>query len=1086
MEIHLSAANGYCFLNSVIACLQNDYDQKITFDDCVTKIVSHLCQNYKQYVDFHPVTTREIPPADKLLSDALDFFRTGRFNQDVVDLLMQITVDALHLNMFIYQKAGDNIQVLNFKEPDSDKIVRVKFTHCNQNAVGNHYDAIICKRHFAWNGLQMLTEVATSSLQKKEELLEKDKSSHTKKLPVDYNISVITESTPNPVDDNISVKTEPIHMTSISDSDSDVQIIDYEKPRTSPNYSGTTEVYSMSDETYISSTDSSRNSSYVNNFDFLPPPPPQQFTSSSENTSGISATTCSSSEDMTFSNDEPHMATSDTNSRSSSPFDIDEFEMKNLLTNISRGKPFPTWFFDGFSPLNVDHIPDDIDGTALYKIKVKDNDWHRVTRDKRHFVMHTTSREGFTGIRRIGTCLGSFVCRNEQCPFILTSPERIPNKVSWRVPRGKRHIRICTICDHIGVREGCGAKKLVEFDSLRMIATVYHLGEHTCWAKLDNTHRNKLLRKKIGERQLSGPAKQVGISEISRLIDLGDMDAAAEEAENWVDRRAAERQLQAVTPTAGHDHNSFDAVGIIKRKTDQRDPYYIFRIGNRNLDGGCDYVFKSARKMAQIAIMMDQDGETNILQMENAYFDTTHTRVYGFKTFGLWLIHPAMKQILRLASMELRSENYVEIANFFVMFNNMLSQEKGEIGYKFNPRYFVCDEGGANYKALRHIYGEEFVRTRVKGCQWHFKSDVKNHLSKIGPDQRDKFKDLCHCLCQATTITQYKDFFGQLRFIARTYPEVNAFLKYWDLRKSHVFPPFRGGGLPGVNLSEQGNASFKPPQTMRLVHAAKYDVSSMILQESQINLFEKNMMKCAGRGPSKEVRDSRDRAEQVRVAEDFANIFDNEEDVVMEGREGMNPSTYLPKKGTHRAPTSKIPRAQKKTQPRKKIPKATQWDDKDMKKNLMRAMEILDCDLVPDPPVNAIKNPPLLVEGTWQIRKCRGCKREITAGDKAYPRNMVLRRSGIVGYLNKVLNKWVQSEQNVHFHMNMACVRKHDATMEVRYITCNDEFFIGLDQKQMEYLAGIGFLKPIARKKSESLGKQHTQKGRGRRGKAEE
>ena len=57
---------------------------------------------------------------------------------------------------------------------------------------------------------------------------------------------------------------------------------------------------------------------------------------------------------------------------------------------------------------------------------------------------------------------------------------------------------------------------------------------------------------------------------------------------------------------------------------------------------------------------MDQDGESNILQMENAYFDASHTRVYGFKTFALWLLHPAMKQVLRLASMELHSENTVQ------------------------------------------------------------------------------------------------------------------------------------------------------------------------------------------------------------------------------------------------------------------------------------------------------------------------------------------------------------------------------------------------------------------------------------------
>ena len=42
----------------------------------------------------------------------------------------------------------------------------------------------------------------------------------------------------------------------------------------------------------------------------------------------------------------------------------------------------------------------------------------------------------------------------------------------------------------------------------------------------------------------------------------------------------------------------------------------------------------------------------------------------------------------------------------------------------------------------------------------------------------------------------------------------------------------------------------------------------------------------------------KDRAQQVKVAEDFANIFDNEEDVFIEGHEGMNSSSYLPKKGS--------------------------------------------------------------------------------------------------------------------------------------------------------------------------------------------
>ena len=86
-----------------------------------------------------------------------------------------------------------------------------------------------------------------------------------------------------------------------------------------------------------------------------------------------------------------------------------------------------------------------------------------------------------------------------------------------------------------------------------------------------------------------------------------------------------------------------------------------------------------------MALLMDVEGPENILQLENAYFDATHTRVYGFKTFAMWLIHPAMKQILRLASMELHSENYLDISLFLCLFNEMLAEISNRPGYKFNP-----------------------------------------------------------------------------------------------------------------------------------------------------------------------------------------------------------------------------------------------------------------------------------------------------------------------------------------------------------------------------------------------------------------
>ena len=119
------------------------------------------------------------------------------------------------------------------------------------------------------------------------------------------------------------------------------------------------------------------------------------------------------------------------------------------------------------------------------------------------------------------------------------------------------------------------------------------------------------------------------------------------------------------------------------------------------------------------AMMMDIDNaESNPLQLvENCYFDAMHKRVHGFKSLGLWTFHPTMKKILRLASMEIHSENMRDIAQFFSFFNEILAKEKKIPGYKFNPRYFVCDEGEYNYNTITQVYGEDFCNIHIKGCQ---------------------------------------------------------------------------------------------------------------------------------------------------------------------------------------------------------------------------------------------------------------------------------------------------------------------------------------------------------------------------------
>ena len=101
----------------------------------------------------------------------------------------------------------------------------------------------------------------------------------------------------------------------------------------------------------------------------------------------------------------------------------------------------------------------------------------------------------------------------------------------------------------------------------------------------------------------------------------------------------------------------------------------------------------------------------------------------------------------------------------------------------------------------------------------------------------------------------------------------------------------------GVNMSEQGNKTFKPSmssQAMRLVHAAKYDTTTMMYQEKEIGMFERNLLRASGCWLSGGACEAKERAEQIKVAMDFIRILDSEADVMLKAQEAINQEVYIP------------------------------------------------------------------------------------------------------------------------------------------------------------------------------------------------
>ena len=132
-----------------------------------------------------------------------------------------------------------------------------------------------------------------------------------------------------------------------------------------------------------------------------------------------------------------------------------------------------------------------------------------------------------------------------------------------------------------------------------------------------------------------------------------------------------------------------------------------------------------------------------------------------------------MWHILRLATMEVKSESTHEITVFWELFNEILSDIKGR-DYKFSPRAIMVNENCANYCAIQKVFGLDFVTSNVVSCQMHYKNDVNRTSFRISDSYRDLFKSICHKMCSVATIAEYNKKKKWLDEIANILPNITA------------------------------------------------------------------------------------------------------------------------------------------------------------------------------------------------------------------------------------------------------------------------------------------------------------------------
>ncbi|KAK3712983.1 hypothetical protein QZH41_012837 [Actinostola sp. cb2023] len=436
----------------------------------------------------------------------------------------------------------------------------------------------------------------------------------------------------------------------------------------------------------------------------------------------------------------------------------------------------------------------------------------------------------------------------------------------------------CFICEFEASYVPCSAIKVWEFYNDRKKVTVYHKGMHTC-------HAIPLNQTDVGiEQQLEEDFKKHASLKPSEAASntmvaaLKDGNSSWEEIDKMAYTLADTRRIQDTKAKVKrslelHGH-SLDALCQFKKFCDQKDPYLVYKINDERQNGDLTYVFQCSRFQAQLALSMDSSKD-GVLHGQYCYADATHKHCPGFKTITTWVYHPLLRKLVKLATMESMKEDTDAMIKFWSLFNEILQDITGDPQYVFNPTGWVLDEAGAQWNAVRIVFGEQSI-PKVIGCEFHYKQSVGRKAAKLTEPDKSEFETLADALLQANTVSTFEKKRADINRFIKERPKERGFLStwvsWWIDRKTHIFRAFKATMLtPRMNMAETGHSTWVKSGAIQLslVDAARHDVGENIRLEKMVERFMEGSARPTGKGPSSTESERLERQRQIQRANEY-------------------------------------------------------------------------------------------------------------------------------------------------------------------------------------------------------------------------
>ncbi|XP_066916243.1 uncharacterized protein [Clytia hemisphaerica] len=520
--------------------------------------------------------------------------------------------------------------------------------------------------------------------------------------------------------------------------------------------------------------------------------------------------------------------------------------------------------------IEIDKLPYNIDGDCIYQLPFDAKKRMKSSTDGRPWDEWVTSNSvKHNGRRRRANCLGSPVCLNDECTFLKFYNKR--NRIQFTKSNKRAMDAKCKVCGLVAVVIQCPAVKIWEFDEIQSKVTIKHTGKHTCEA-INVSEVPEAVYTRFAANP-GATATQVSEDIIAEGIRS---DAPWEEIYELTDALLNKEKLYYAKKQATKqpDGQSFEAVANLKSRISVEDPFFIYRLNDKYMNGKPSFVFQMSRVQADLAYAMDENRD-GILNGEYCYADGTFKRTKTFVTLAVYVYVGLLKKMIKLATMEADSEHTDNWVIFWTLFNEVVEKKNGT---KFAPIGWCVDEAGGLWKGIEIVYGKEAVKGKTVSCEKHYPWSVDRFTKSLRNVTKnpDFFKVHATNLMKAETKAQYVSSLNELNDYINGKPEKRSFLKsfleFWDPRRHHFSRAYKRADAPSTNLSETYHSSYVSAKTINLslIDAAYKDVSEAIKVGRALEKFGEGVQ-CQGFGPDMAEKSSREKEKQKRKIPSYSN-----------------------------------------------------------------------------------------------------------------------------------------------------------------------------------------------------------------------